>query len=182
MNASLSLPVGLLGVGFLVLALAAAFGAARVRAPLAMALCVSVSGMAVGGAAAAFGAPGAGLVAAIGLGGVGPLMGLAMIGLAPGAARTRADGPPLASVVVALGLALALVWAGHSAPPLHAPVSAAPSPALNDRLISLSLGCLAIAALGALALLGFGERAESLRQPRQRRLRRHRLPNGEGDA
>ena len=179
MTALASQPASLLGVGFLALALAAALGAARVRAPLAMALCLAAAGAAAGAAIAVLGAPGAGLVAALALGAVGPLIALGAVGLVPGAARVRVDGPPLASLIVAVGLFVALIWAGAAAPPLAAPLPAAASPAQADRFLMMGLACFALAAFGAMALLGFGERAEALRPPSQRRLRRHRLPSDE---
>ncbi len=179
MNALSLQPEAFLALGFLALALATALGAARARSPLALALHMAVAGASLAAALASFGAIGAGLVSAVALGAAAPLLLIGAAALAPAAARLRQDGPPLASLAVALGMGLALIWAGRKIPALGAALPAVASPAQSDLLISVAIGGVGVAALGAFALLGFGERAESLRQPPQRRLRRHKLPEGE---
>jgi hypothetical protein len=168
-----------LGLAAMALALAAAVGAARARSPLSLALYGMVVGGALGAAFAGFGAAGAGLIAAVALGGVAPLIVVAAFALAPRAARLRKDGPPLGSIAVASALGLALILAGIDVPSLNAPRTAALGPAAMTLLTSLGVAAMIAAGLGAMALLGFGERAENLRAPHRRRSLKAKLPEEE---
>jgi hypothetical protein len=165
-----------IGLAAMALALAAAAGAAGARSPLALALHLMATGGALGAAFAGFGAAGAGLIAAVGLGAVAPLIVIAAFALAPRAARVRKDGPPLGSVAVAIALGLGLVWAGFDLPSLQTPRPAALGPAAIALLTSLAAAAILAAALGAMALLGFGERSENLRAPHRRRALKAKLP------
>lgn len=162
----------LVGVGLLALTLAAAVGAAGARSPLAVALHLAITGAALGAAIAAFGASGPGLLSAVALGGAAPLVVLAVWALVPRVARLRQDGPPAASIAVAVALAAGLVWAGRDAPPLTQPIAAEMGPAPIGLLLSLGVLGLGITGAGVMAMLGFGERAENLRAPEQPRRRR----------
>lgn len=167
------------GLAAMAMALAAAAGAAGARSPLSLALHLMATGGALGATFAGFGAAGAGLIAAVGLGAVAPLMVIATFALSPRAARVRKDGPPLGSMAVAIALGLALVWAGMDAPPRLSPPAMTLGPAAVALLTSLAVGSMLVAALGAIALLGFGERAENLRAPVRRMALKAKLPEQE---
>ncbi|MBU6407270.1 MAG: hypothetical protein KGS44_09090 [Alphaproteobacteria bacterium] len=169
----------LVGLAAIALALASATGAAGARSPLSLGLHLMATGGALGAAFAGFGAAGSGLIAAVGLGAVAPLMVIATFALSPRPARVRKDGPPLGSIAVAIALGLALVWAGMDAPPRLSPPAMMLGPAAVALLTSLGVGSMIVAALGAIALLGFGERAESLRAPIRRRAPKANRPEQE---
>lgn len=168
-----------LGLAAMALALAAAIGGAGARSPLSLALHLMATGGALGAAFAGFGAAGAGLIVAVGLGGVAPLMVIAAFALAPRAARVRKDGPPLGSLAVAVALGMALLLAGVDVPGLQAPRTAGLGPAAVGLLTSLGVAAMIVAGLAAMALLGFGERAENLRAPHRRRSLKAKLPEEE---
>jgi hypothetical protein len=142
-----------------------------------MALNLAIAGASVGAAAGLLGASGAGLVIMLVFGAIAPVLTIAGLSLVGRMARVRRDGPPVASMAVAAGLALALAWAGLDLPALARPLPLPDLTVFGAFQVSVAVGGFAAAALAALALLGFGERAAVLRAaqpPRQARRRKAR--------